>query len=189
MRNTRTEGANRHLADNLRALRERKGMSQPALAAAMNEHGIQWHQQTVARIESGQQRAKWDEVVALGVILGVAMERFTWPPAESNAADHLYMEAGRIRGSARDLMHAVGAFLSARSMAGRARESTAKYDSPRVRDAREELEDALRDYELVDVVNEGIRQYEELKHGSDDEGGDDGGDAEGEPGLVDQREA
>ena len=189
MRNTRIDGANRHLAANLRALREGKGISQPALARAMSEHGIQWHQQTVARIESGQQRAKWDEVVALGVILGVPYDRFTWPPAEANAADHLYMEANRLRGSARDLIHAVGALLSARKLSERVLENTAKYDSPGVRDAREEVEDGLAGYELVTVVNEGIRQYEDRHRSDDDEGEGDGGDAESEPGLVDQREA
>lgn len=189
MRNTRTEGANRHLADNLRALRERKGLSQPALAAAMNEHGIQWHQQTVARIESGQQRARWDEVVALGVILGVPVERFTWPPAEANAADALYMAAERVRGRASVLAGDVSALLSARTLGRRAQEDTAKYVSPRVDDARENLADALAAHELVTVVNEGIRRYEELAGISEDEGGDDGGDTQGEPGLVDQREA
>ena len=113
MRDTRIEGANRHLASNLRALRERKGISQPALAEAMTERGFQWHQQTVGRIEAGQQRPKWDEAVALSAILGVPLDRFTWPPAEANAADALYMAAERVRRQATDLTNSVGALLSA----------------------------------------------------------------------------
>ena len=187
MRDTRIEGANRHLASNLRALRERKGLSQPALAEAMSDRGFQWHQQTVGKIEGGQQRPKWDEVVALSAILGVPLERFTWPPAEANAADALYMAAERVRRQATDLVNAVGALLSATRLAERTVEDTAKYVSPRVDDAREILADTLKAYELVNVVNEGIRQDAE-RYG-DSKGGDDGGDAESEPGLMDQRQA
>lgn len=168
---------------------ERKGISQSALAEAMQERDIPWHQQTVGRVLAGQQLVKWDEAVALSAIFGVPLERFTWPPAEANAADALYLAAERIRHQATDLVNAVGAFLSAIRLAKRAREDTAQYVSPRVDDAREILADALKAYELVTVVNEGIRQDAERYGGGDGEGGEDGGDAEGEPGLVDQREA
>ena len=177
MRDTRTEGANRHLADNLRALRERKGISQPALAEAMKERGIAWHQQTVGRVEAGQQRVKWDEAVALSAIFSVPLERFTWPPGEANAADALYASAERIRHQARELVKAVGSLLSARRLAERAQEDTAKYVSPRVDDARETLADVLGSHDLVDVVNEGIRGHAE-RFGSSEEGDGDGGDAE-----------
>ena len=182
MRDTRTDGANRHLADNLRALRERKGISQPALAEAMKERGIAWHQQTVGRIEAGQQRVKWDEAVALSAILGVPLDRFTWPPAEANAADALYMAAERLRRQATDLTNAVGALLSATRLADRAVKDTAEYVSPRVDDAREILADALKAYDLVSVVNEGVLQDAE-RYGDDSEGGDDGAEMP-QPGLA-----
>ena len=172
---------------NVRRLRERRELSQTALADAMREHGHPWHQSTVYRIESGRQPVSYWEAVDLAEILETSMDSFAWKPAEENAADHLYMEANRLRGCARDLMYAIGALLSARGLSEGTLRNTAKYDSARLRDARLEVEDALKANDLLDVINEGIRQYENQAEG--DEGEDDDEDAQGEPGVVDQREA
>lgn len=175
---------------NVRKLRERAGLSQPGLADAMRERGHPWHQSTVYRVESGKQPVGYWAARDLAEILRTSTDSFAWKPAEANAADHLYMEAGRVRGSARDLMHAVGAMLAARGIAGRVLENTAKYDSARLHDARAEVEDALSTYELVDVINEGIRQYEDMREGDGEgEGEGDDGDAQGEPRVDDQRGA
>src|SRR3974390_3268705 len=54
---------------NLRILRERAGISQSALAAAMTKQGISWHQQTVGRVEAGQQSVRFHEARQLAAIL------------------------------------------------------------------------------------------------------------------------
>lgn len=64
----------------IRELREARYMSQEVLAAEMADRGLGWHQQTVTRIETGQQRVRWDEAVALAVIFDLSVNAFTPPP-------------------------------------------------------------------------------------------------------------
>jgi transcriptional regulator with XRE-family HTH domain len=165
---------------NMRKLRERAGLSQAALAIAMQERSWPWHQSTIYRIESGRQTVSFWESRDLAAILGVSPERFAWKPADANAADALYMSASRVRGCAEEVVGTVTALLSARTLAQRAIEDTAQYDSPRVRDAREVLDDTLGACDLEAAIAEGVRQYEEMTRddGEDDEGDGDAPAAE-----------
>ncbi len=59
------------LAFNVARLRKRLGMSQTALAQAMQEQGLShWRQNTVSRVETGKQELSVRELRALGEILG-----------------------------------------------------------------------------------------------------------------------
>lgn len=188
MRETSPEVVNQHAAEAVRSLRERHGMSQDALADEMSKRDIKWLQQTVGRVESGRQALRLAELVALAAIFGVPIERFTWKPADARAADWLDMAANRLRGAFEDTVRAVVVQQSAEALAERAIEDTAHHQEPLVVEAREIVRDAITNYGPLEAAfDEGVRMYQE-RHGS--EGGDgDGGDAESEPGLVDQRQA
>ena len=75
------ESANERLGTNVRALRERKGISQAKLAELMTERGWPWHQSTVYRVESGKQTVGFSEAVDLAEILRTSLDRFTWGSA------------------------------------------------------------------------------------------------------------
>lgn len=64
----------RPVNDQLVELRERAGVSQNALAKAMQANGFMFHQQTVQRIEAGQRPLRVDELIALSDILGVSVD-------------------------------------------------------------------------------------------------------------------
>ncbi len=65
--------AEKRIGANLRTLRERAGMSQAAVAAAMTERGHSWHQSTVARVETAAQSLRLREAVDLAAILQVPL--------------------------------------------------------------------------------------------------------------------
>ena len=63
------------IAGNVARLRKKAGLSQKALAEAMQEAGQpHWHQTTVSRIEAGRQSVTFGEVRALTSILGSVIE-------------------------------------------------------------------------------------------------------------------
>ncbi len=162
---------------NLRRLRERDRMSQAALTAAMRDRNWPWHQSTVYRIESGKQPATFWEARDLAAIFGVVLERFTWKPGDANAIDWLDMATRRLQGRYAETKNAVTAQRSAVGLAGRALEDTAGHTAPRVLEARQILEKAIKHYGNVDAaVEEGRQAYQGA--GVDDEGSGDGdGDA------------
>ncbi|WP_280364179.1 helix-turn-helix domain-containing protein [Nocardia abscessus] len=53
--------------------RELRGMSQTELAHKASEVGLPFHQQTVARIESGERPVRVPEAVLLSAVLGVRL--------------------------------------------------------------------------------------------------------------------
>lgn len=55
---------------NLARLRKERGLSQSALAETMREAGHGWHQNTVSRIENGQQSMAMSEMEMLETVLG-----------------------------------------------------------------------------------------------------------------------
>ena len=65
-------------------------MSQAALAIEMTARGIPWHQQTVGRIEGGQQPLRFAEAVALAGVLKTSLDRLTWSTPEANATERVY---------------------------------------------------------------------------------------------------
>ena len=95
MRESQREPADERFGTNLRALRERAGISQSALADAMNERGHTWHQQTVGRIEAGRQSARIGEAEDIAVILKTTVDRLIWTTQEASAGMLLDMTIAR----------------------------------------------------------------------------------------------
>ncbi len=85
MRETQREPADERFGANVRTERERGGMSQSALAAAMTERGHTWHQQTVTRVEGGRQSLRLAEAEDLAAILKTSVDRLTWTTREASA--------------------------------------------------------------------------------------------------------
>jgi transcriptional regulator with XRE-family HTH domain len=88
-----------YLPDNLRRHRERRGMSQAAVARAMSDCGWSWHQQTVAKVESGKQAPGWGEVIDLAQILGVPADRLSWAGPEDTGLASVDAAIGKLRRS------------------------------------------------------------------------------------------
>jgi len=98
MRESQREPADERFGANLRALREREGMSQSAVAAEMTERGHTWHQQTVGRVEGGRQSVRLAEAEDLAAILHTSIDRLTWTTQEASAGimlDQVTASAGR----------------------------------------------------------------------------------------------
>jgi len=64
--------AERIVADRLRELRTGARWSQSDVASRMNERGWPWHQQTVGRVERGQQALRIGELADLAALFGVS---------------------------------------------------------------------------------------------------------------------
>jgi transcriptional regulator with XRE-family HTH domain len=67
------------LSENLRAIRERRGMSQGDLAAALAEIGRPTQRTAIAKVESGDRRVDVDDLVAFAVALNVSPARLLLP--------------------------------------------------------------------------------------------------------------
>jgi transcriptional regulator with XRE-family HTH domain len=166
------EPPDHRLASNLRALRERKGWSQSALADAMAERGIPWHQQTVTRIEAGQQQVRFGELMALAAVLETSLDRFTWTSPEAGATEYVYSAGTRVRREAEKVSDSVFRLLLALGGAERALAATEDSEYPRVQEARTDTDERVKMYGLDEAIDEGIRRYEE-RTGTEEEGQDD----------------
>lgn len=76
----RRVSAEKRIGANLRTLRERAGMSQTAVAAAMTEQGHSWHQSTVGRVETATQSLRLREAVDLAAILRIPLSALSELP-------------------------------------------------------------------------------------------------------------
>lgn len=75
--------AGRHVAGNIRVIREHKGISQAVIAEEMRAREWDWHQTTVGRVENGTQALRVGEAVDLAGILGVTVARLLMPGEEA----------------------------------------------------------------------------------------------------------
>jgi transcriptional regulator with XRE-family HTH domain len=146
---------------NMRVLRERKGMSQAALAEAMNEREHPWHQQTVGRVEAANRKVQFREAVDLAEILETSLDRLMWSSAEANAVESLYTASTRVRRSAKAVSDAVLMLLLDRGGAERALKRVRR-ESKRVAAAREDVAGSLAECGLQSAVETGVRRWEEL---------------------------
>jgi transcriptional regulator with XRE-family HTH domain len=156
------ENADERLGLNLRLLRERKGLTQSAVAVAMSGRGHAWHQQTVDKTERGIRRARFAEAADLAAILETSLDRLTWGSAEANAAEFLYAAGSRVRRSAVAVSDAVLRLLIDLDGAERAVSSSAGSESARVAAARQDVLDTLSSTSAEAAVADGARRRQEL---------------------------
>lgn len=161
MRDRELESPDQRFAANLRTLREGKGLSQSALAQAMTERGIPWHQQTVTRLEAGEQQVRFRELVALAAVLETSLDRFTWTQPEASATEYVYSAGTRVVRLAETVSESVFRLLLALDGAERTVEMTKDSKYPRVHEARRDTADRIKTYGLDEAIGEGVRRYEE----------------------------
>jgi len=159
MNDSNAEELDRRLAMNVQSLRG--AMSQDVLAAAMRARGVPWHQQTVGRIESGQQKVKLAEAVILADVLGVTLDRLTLSSPESDAMEMVISAGADLEASAGYVARFVHALLTARERAAKVLADTDAGQSPRVQALRAEAAVRLGRHTLDAAVAEGVRRYEE----------------------------
>jgi len=91
--------AERRLAGNLRAARERAGLSQRDVAGKMRDYGYSWRQQTVTRIEACERSVSHLEAEALARVLGVHVGTLSRPAGLQQEAWRILDAAARVRES------------------------------------------------------------------------------------------
>lgn len=69
-------------AANLRVARDAKGVTQAALAEAMNQHGFKWYGPTVYKIETGERQVLLGEALALSRILDIGVGELATPESD-----------------------------------------------------------------------------------------------------------
>lgn len=100
----------RRFAANFKAARERAKLSGREVAEQMRERGIPWHQQTVVRLESGEQRVRLGEAEALADIVGSSVSMLMRPADLERAASDILSAAAKVRESRRNLADATARF-------------------------------------------------------------------------------
>ncbi len=149
------------ISANVRALRERLGISQAELARQMSERGHQWHQSTVTRVEQGTQPLKAAELVDLAALFKTSVDRFTWTQPEVSATEYIYSAGTRVVRSAGEVAGAVERLLADIAAAGRVLTMTADTPYPRAQEAWSDTEARVKAYTLDYAVDEGVRRHEE----------------------------
>lgn len=157
--------AEEHLPGNLRRIREHRGMSQSALAAAMSERGWPWHQQTVYKIENGKQMPGLGEVTDLADILRITVDRLTWTGPEVNAAELVSHAIGNLREAWNEVADAVARLHAATAGAKHTLAESEESPYRRVQDARRGLEEEMAGATLKAAVAEGTARWNEEAHG------------------------
>lgn len=74
------------LGQNLKQIRESKGITQEVIVQKMKEKGFEFFQSTIYNIEKGNRRVSLGEAVALGKCLEVDIEEFTKPKLSDDLA-------------------------------------------------------------------------------------------------------
>jgi transcriptional regulator with XRE-family HTH domain len=154
------ESADSHLGSNARRLREIAGITQVDLARAMTKSGWQWHQSTVARVESGQQSLRFTEAEALVGILGATLSDLTWTEPEMVEFRDIVRVGRNLRSSYEEAARKVHFHLDCRD---RASATIAQHEgSPyqRVVDACRELKGDVEQFTLEAALQEGIHRHE-----------------------------
>lgn len=151
--------AEQYLPENLRSLRERKGMSQAALAKAMADREWRWHQQTVYKVETGERGIAFGEATDLADILGVSTDRLTWSGPEANETAMVDRSIALVRQSWRETAEAVTRLLADRAGGRRVLAGSSGSRYARVRQACAELEAELEASGVETAVAEGTARH------------------------------
>jgi transcriptional regulator with XRE-family HTH domain len=158
---------------NVRALRERLGLSQSEVARQMTERGHPWHQSTVYRVEVGEQPVSYWASRDLAAVLRTSAERFSWTGPEANETEFVNMAGVRLRQCYEVVAAAVERLLGESAAARRvvAAHEASKYE--RVQEAIRDVTARIEEYDLTPAVNAGIARYNERFTEDEDDGADD----------------
>lgn len=161
----RQHAAAARFGENLRAVREHRGLSQPDLAREMTARGHPWHQSTVYKTEHGKRVVGFHEAEDLAAILGTTTDRFTWLPPEAAETALADRAAAILHCAAEDAANAVAALHAARAGAERAIAEHGSSRYRRVRQACSEIAAELADATDENVLAEGTARWQRMKAG------------------------
>ena len=171
--------AERHLAANLRILREGRGISQARLSQEMLARDWPWRQQTVARVENGQRMIRLGEAIALASILGVSLGYLTRPGSEALEAEKVRAASARLREAYDAVAAAVCHMLDEQRTAERLQILNARVQGDDlVEVALVQLRMQIRECTVDHAIQEGRRRFTEL---GEKPGGGEGGAARPAP--------
>jgi hypothetical protein len=110
----------------------------------MRERGWPWHQQTVTKVEAGNQQLGFGEAADLAAVLDVTADQLTWLPAEAAEAAIIGRAAAILRQAWADAAETIAGLH--RDIAAAQRTLAESQDSrlPRVREACAALREELR---------------------------------------------
>lgn len=162
-----TAGEERHrderarwFGENIRISRERRKISQDALAESMRARGWDWHQSTVYKIEHGSRRTEAFELRDLAEILGVPVSDLFVPPAELNEEALVSLSIVKLRRAWEGTAAATRELLAATAWCERTLEQHAGSEYGRVRDTLAELRAELEERTLDSAIDEGEYRYD-----------------------------
>lgn len=146
---------NRLVGRNLQRFRKAAALSQADLAEHLSARGFPFQQQTILKVEKGARPLKFDEVVAIGEILGVPV----------TALNEEYSESQEIAAATAQLNNAAAAMSMRRRQIAELEEQIS-HDDELMRDAMRRLEESgvmgadrlrAREYgeELLEIARKG----------------------------------
>lgn len=148
-------------SENLRRLREARGLSQSDLAREMTARGWRYYQSTVYKIEHGERKVDFFEAGDLAAILQVSADQFTLSSAEARETEAVWSAGARLRQHYELVAEAAGQLLRLHDAAARILEQHEGSKHASVRDARDDVAARMRMYGLDKAVAEGVRRHEE----------------------------
>jgi transcriptional regulator with XRE-family HTH domain len=151
--------------ENLRIVRERRGMSQAQLAGHMRERGYDWKQPTVARAERGGKAIGYDEADDLAIILRVSVDRFSWEPPEEAEAALVGASTVALRKAGEEVSVAVMRLLAMRHHGERSLPKAEASKYQRVQGAAADLRAELEAVTLEDAIEAGAELWEAERDG------------------------
>jgi transcriptional regulator with XRE-family HTH domain len=157
------EEADKRVGSNVRRLREAAGITQVELAQAMTERGWQWHQSTVARVESGRQSVRFAEAEDLVQILGTTLERLTRAASEGPEVAAIEESSRRLRRTFERMANAVRDHALEMDNARQTLASHRHSSYRRVEVANAELDATIQDLGVERAHDEGLYRYEEKR--------------------------
>ena len=153
----------------MRTLREQAGISQRKMVALMKDRGHAWYQQTLSRVEKGEQGLKFSEATDVVEILDTTLDRLTWSPPEAQVTEFLYSAGTQVRQAHERVAGEVLAMLRARAHASAWAQRYESAPGERVQAARRDVLGRLAEWTVDDAVAEGCARFAAQRDG---EGGD-----------------
>lgn len=149
------------VGENIRRLREARGLSQGDVAREMTARGWQYYQPTVYKIEHGKRKVSFAEAADLAAVLQASTDRLTWSSAEARAAEAVWSAGARLRQRYEIAAEAAADLLAGLDATARILAQHEGSAHARVRDAREDVAARMGMYGLDEAVAEGLRRHEE----------------------------
>lgn len=147
---------------NLRTARERKGMSQAEVAAAMRAAGFTtWRQTTVNKVEATERDVSAPEFRQLAALFATSMERLSWLEGEAAAVAVVEMAIAQVRQAWREASEASLSLAMALAGGRRALETARKEKCERAHETADVLEEEIASSSIESALEDGLGRFED----------------------------